>query len=248
MRSFASILLAILGMSMLLFADAVSAQNNSPPKTDDKKGAQKPNSNNMELSLHKNEKEKLEGDDLSSLFNEDLRKVPKFDQQIETKLNQLLKNAGNDPNALGFIFAQALDGQLLSLLNIDKAEVDNKIKAYQSDEVFSPVLNLSSDNSKGGKEPVDKKIIEQKKAEQQKQMGEAQAAISNLFSQVDNKMNLKTAIPSINFAPPTQSQPNLANIGADMNLKRVASDVKVDAKGNIVKTSQPALLFIGSGK
>lgn len=198
-----------------------------------------------QLALLEVKKETLTNEDFSNMLMKDLTNVSKFDSIIELKLSAILKNANNDENALGFIFAQALDGNLLSMLDDNQTDIDKKIKTYKEEEVFSPVANVPkvanvSDvanvpktdnktvNTSNAAGAVDPQKVAQQKAIQEQQMKEARAAIDSLFAQVDTKLNMRSAMPSINFnAPNASNRPNLPNPASGNDLPRVANKISV---------------------
>lgn len=81
----------------------------------------------------------------------------------------------------------------------------------------APAATTKSNNTNEVKTAnnVDPKVVAAQKAKQDEQMKAAQDAINNLFSQVNTKMNMNSAMPNINFgaAPTTTAS---ANMGSDL--------------------------------
>ena len=74
--------------------------------------------------------------DMSNHLASDIAASPVMDNQVKSNITKMLQSAQNDPKALNFIFTQALEGNLLTMLKNnadlaqqmkDKAAVDVKV-------------------------------------------------------------------------------------------------------------------------
>lgn len=97
------------------------------------------------FALLNTQKENLNEDDLSNIFQQDMAALSSADVQIDsdcgTKLDLALKGAATDANALAFIFTQATEGRLCAMLSQKPAEMEAAMKNFKDTEGFTPVTN-----------------------------------------------------------------------------------------------------------
>ena len=74
--------------------------------------------------------------DFDSLFANDVAALPLFDNKMESNLDALIKDAGNDTQALGYIFQQAFNGDLMTVLKTNDNIALGNLKEIRE---FKPV-------------------------------------------------------------------------------------------------------------
>ena len=165
-------------------------------------------------------------------FKEDMANVEKFDDEIEQKLSKTLERASSDDMALNFIFNQAMMGTLFNFLESDQGSNEDQKINQNADDIFTPIdFNENDSNS------------ESRKAENEEKMKKARASIDRLFSNANKKLNVDNKMPNINFEAPIDKSNNRIS-GA--NLRRVASDIKFDAKDASQKEDEFHHVSVGS--
>jgi len=216
-----------------------ATQNTKPVTTPDNniktpdKDTKKPDTTKP-ASKFEDTSKKMESDDFEKIFLDDLKGVLQLDGKLEKQLSLLLERASTDPIALDFIFNQALDGNLISLLQGTQADIDKKLAEYKAEEVFTPVKIDTAG--------MDVDLI--KSMSKQEKVKEANAAINDIFSKVENNMANKTAIPSINYGVPGQTSISPKPTTAD--LPRVVSDIKIDSTGKPIPKDLTKIVNVGS--
>ena len=149
-----------------------------------------------------------------------------FTQATEGKLCNMLSQNQSDVNAAMSNFKPTENFSPVSntkaptsapVTTPTPASVSIPVTSAPSATVSAPATTTTTNGANNVQtgNNVDPKVVAAQKAKQDEQMKAAQDAINNLFSQVNTKMAVNSAMPNINFgAAPTATAG--VNVGADL--------------------------------
>lgn len=158
-----------------------------------------------------------------------------FTQATEGRLCVMLNQNQNDIDAAMKSFKDTEGFTPVSNNNGPKAPAPSAPKAVapvipnmsapatNAPKVPAPAATPASGSAVNTGNNADPAVVAAQKAKQDEQMKAAQAAISNLFSQVNNKIGTSAQMPNINFNAAANGSGNSANADLGAGLARVAA-------------------------
>lgn len=223
-------------------APATTATPSTPATSPAPDATAKPAEKASALALLNSQKENLTDADFGDMFQQDITSLggasTLMDDTCAVKLDSALKSAAADSNALSFIFTQATEGRLCSMLGQNQADIDTAMKSFKDSENFTPVTNngakgapapaannnnnVNSGDVANANKNVDAATVAAQQAAQADQMKAAQNAINSLFAQADNKISKNASMPNIAFGGPSTAVNADAKVNTGAGLARVA--------------------------
>lgn len=174
------------------------------------------------FALLNTQKDSLNEDDLSSIFQQDLNSLitndSGIDSQCGAKLDAALKAAAADPNALAFIFTQATEGHLCAMLNQNQSDIDSALKNFKDTEGFTPVANNNGNKSPVSNAPVSSAPVSNTPVSNAPVANATNnAAPNNAANNTSININANNNISVNNLTTKTPVANNTANVNATTN-------------------------------